>query len=685
MMTSETLLALLLVGCLVSIYTSSGEIPNPYGRPCYENLCWCRNNTANCSGNHDRLTYIPKLRSECAITIFLFQNNYLPYIGHNTFENLTTLNLKHLNLVHSNISHVSEQAFRKLTKLQSLSLSHNPLILTKLAAAFHSLASTLSYIYLNHIGISDSDLEENLLKGLQKSPITGIHLVGNNLAKFNFSHFSGFPELTTLNLNSNTIRIYPDNFNRVFSKTLASLWISHNNITSMPDFCSNGKSAFPNLYTLRIGYNQISYLNKSSFGCLRMCTGLCLTHLHISGNPIQVIGSETFSSFKSLQKLIMKQLSSPQTDIDDEAFIGCNSLNHLDLSDNNITAEKLDHLLRPLHKTLNYLNCTNCSLQKMPDVISDLAELKDIFLGYNDISFIRKNMFVNNIKLLNMSLCHNNLSYLLIPNSIRSRLVYANIEGNPFNCDCDLLWLRNWLVKARSLFSRRLSFYTCFSPPETKGQRLVDVQSVTYYECVYDRKYVFLVVGVVVAVLMCLLCFALGYKWRWDIRYFLVWKRRTRSSSSESIPLLMSDVYLLYSDEDFVWVRHQALPNLEDKGRLRICFRSRDFDPKIHIMDSIVKNLNGCRKVLMIVSTSFCKDIGCQFELSLVQKRLEDPHEAFVVVLLEDIDDRYMSEFLSRLLQDCRVMTWSGRGGNEDEFWNQVLLMLNRSDELHTM
>ncbi|XP_046554858.1 toll-like receptor 13 [Haliotis rubra] len=679
--------ALMLVGSLAGLYIRCEEIPFPYGKPCYEILCWCHNTSAHCIGNDDRLTYIPKLRSEFNITTLFFQYNFLAQIRDNTFDNLTTLILLHLNLQHCNISHVSEHAFNKLTKLRSLHLGHNPIILKSLAVAFHSL-SNLGHIYLNGLGIRDSDLEENLLEGLLRSPITGIHLARNNLAKFNFSHFAGFPELTTLNLHHNMINLYPDSFNHVFSKVLATLWIHHNNITLMPDFCSNNESVFPNLSTLRIGYNQIPYLNKSSFGCLSKCTGMCLTHLQISGNPFQIIGSETFRQVPSLQQLVMKQLSSAQTDIDDETFVGCNRLNYLDLSGNNITPDKLEHLVRPLIKTLKYLNCNNCSLQIVPDVISELAGLESMFLDHNHIKSISDNVFINNVNLLKMSLSNNSLSYVFIPISIRSRLTYVNIENNSFNCNCDLLWFKDWLIGARSLFRRRLSYYTCFSPPGTKGKRLVDVPSVTKFVCLYDSQYVSLVVCAVVAVLMSIVCFALGYKWRWNIRYFLVWKRRRHSSSSEAMPLLARGIYLLYSDEDFVWVRLKALPNLEDKGHLQICFRSRDFDPKIHIMDSIVKNLNGCRKVLMVVSNSFCKDTGCQFELSLVQKRLEDPHEAFVVVLLEDIDDRYMSEFLSSLLQECNVITWPGSGQNEAEFWNQVLLMLQRSyesGELNTM
>ncbi|XP_067687635.1 toll-like receptor 13 [Haliotis asinina] len=671
--------ALLLVGSLTFLYIHCMGYPFPFGKPCYETLCWCCNSTAICRGNGDRLTYVPKVRSEYNITIFLFQNNFLPRIRDNTFDNLTTLALLHLNLEHNKISNVSENAFSKLIKLQSLKLSHNPIILNSLAVAFHSLPN-LGYIYLNDLGISDSDLEDNLLDGLHNR-ITGIHLAENNLSKFNFSHFAKFPELTTLNLRQNRISLYPDSFSRVFSETLATLWIHHNNITLMPDFCYNNKSSFPNLYSLRIGYNRIPYLSKNTFGCLSKCTGRCLTHLQISGNPFEMIGSETFSQFPSLQMLVMKQLSSAQTDIDDETFVGCSNLNYLDLSGNNITADKLENLVRPLIKSLKYLDCSNCSLQRVPEVTSELTGLEEIFLDHNHIKSISDNAFIKNIKLQNMSLNDNNLSYLFIPVSIRSRLKYANIENNPFNCNCDLLWFKDWLIGARSLFSRRLSFYTCSSPPDTKGKRLVDVPSVTKFVCLYDSQYVSLLVCAVVAVLMSFVCFALGYKWRWNIRYFLVWKRRRRRASPETIPLLTSDVYLLYSDEDFVWVRHQALPNLEDKGRLRTCFRPRDFDPKIHIMDSIVKNLNGCRKVLIVVSTSFCKDTGCQFELSLVQKRLEDTHEAFVVVLLEDIDDRYMSEFLSRLLQESNVLSWPGSGQNEAEFWNQVLLVLQRSDE----
>ncbi|XP_067671692.1 toll-like receptor 13 [Haliotis asinina] len=675
-MSSKIMHVLLAVWFVARIFAFS---PDP--RPCFEKLCWCTNIAANCTRNPS-LTFVPLCSGAQNISIFIFSYNHLSRILNHTLDNITTpyMNIQHLNLVGNNITLVSSHAFAKLNSLTSLNLNHNPFILTMLAKAFHFLSKSVSYIYLNDLGISDSDLEDNLLDGLHNR-ITGIHLAENNLSKFNFSHFAKFPELTTLNLRQNRISLYPDSFSRVFSETLATLWIHHNNITLMPDFCYNNKSSFPNLYSLRIGYNRIPYLSKSSFGCLSKCIDVCLTHLQISGNPFEMIGSETFSQFPSLQMLIMKQLSSAQTDIDDETFVGCSNLNYLDLSGNNITADKLENLVRPLIKSLKYLDCSNCSLQRVPEVTSELTGLEEIFLDHNHIKSISDNAFIKNIKLQNMSLSDNNLSYLFIPVSIRSRLKYANIENNPFNCNCDLLWFKDWLIGARSLFSRRLSFYTCSSPPDTKGKRLVDVPSVTKFVCLYDSQYVSLLVCAVVAVLMSIVCFALGYKWRWNIRYFLVWKRRRRRASPETIPLLTSDVYLLYSDEDFVWVRHQALPNLEDKGRLRTCFRSRDFDPKLHIMDSIVKNLNGCRKVLIVVSTSFLKDTGCQFELSLVQKRLEDTHEAFVVVLLEDIDDRYMSEFLSRLLQECNVLSWPGSDQNEAEFWNQVLLVLQRSDE----
>jgi hypothetical protein len=72
-----------------------------------------------------------------------------------------------------------------------------------------------------------------------------------------------------------------------------------------------------------------------------------------------------------------------------------------------------------------------------------------------------------------LSLFYNNnqsfLSVWDIPTYFRQRVEYATAVGNSLHCDCNALWLRNWLKRTGR------SAVTCQSPETLKGVPLITV------------------------------------------------------------------------------------------------------------------------------------------------------------------------------------------------------------------
>ncbi|XP_046583558.1 toll-like receptor 2 [Haliotis rubra] len=305
-------------------------------------------------------------------------------------------------------------------------------------------------------------------------------------------------------------------------------------------------------------------------------------------------------------------------------------------------------------------------------ISAEMGRLKELHLSENSIQDIQNNFFDSNHHLRKLSLANNSiktLSRLAFSNSVRKELHHVHLENNPFVCNCDLFWLKYWLLSETTKFSNHLSKYTCSNVP-FQGKNLVDITSINGSDCSETRKRFSIVYCIVGTVLICLCFFGLGYRFRWNIRYCCL---TYKSSASESIPLLRNDVYILYSDEDYLWVRYEALDKLENEGKQKVCFRQRDFNPKKYVVDNVVTNLRRCRKVIAVLSNSFFKDRASQFEMSLVRKRLERHKEILVLVLLEDIENRYMSHSVNRMMQACLTIKWSEMNDERDAFWEQLL------------
>ena len=126
-----------------------------------------------------------------------------------------------------------------------------------------------------------------------------------------------------------------------------------------------------------------------------------------------------------------------------------------------------------LENRKNIFNCTDKKLKKLPDRIENetdwfevkgnnfgkiiegrsyLMDLTRLDVSSNNIVKIDKNMITEmtkNIKYLDIS--NNKLKYL--PKEIKdtNNLTKLRISNNPYTCNCDMLWIRDWLIDAENV------------------------------------------------------------------------------------------------------------------------------------------------------------------------------------------------------------------------------------------
>ncbi|KAJ8373800.1 hypothetical protein SKAU_G00043800 [Synaphobranchus kaupii] len=153
-------------------------------------------------------------------------------------------------------------------------------------------------------------------------------------------------------------------------------------------------------------------------------------YLNLMENGIEMIQADTFRHLHHLERLQLGRNSIRQIEVG--AFNGLTSLNTLELFDNRLT-----------------------------------------------IALIERNAFDDVTALVELNLAHNNLSSL--PHDLFAPLRYLvelHLHHNPWNCDCDVVWLSWWLreyIPTNSTCCGR-----CHAPPQMRGRYLVEVDQSTF-------------------------------------------------------------------------------------------------------------------------------------------------------------------------------------------------------------
>ena len=405
------------------------------------------NRIANLSG--DVFQNVPKMR------ILDLTDNQLTAVD-GSFENLSSLTK--LVLTRNRIEQLAETTLKPLTSLVYFMADENQISYVS-PTAFHSLKE-LSYLSLanNPLGSMDDLLSKNTLLSyldlgqcqLQTFPAglpwatRYIQLSRNNITKISKDTFLQTRFLGIIILDENKMtEVEPGAFMPIAH--LQQIWLNGNRLTSFP-------SPIPSsVDTVCIEENEITQLADVDFP-----EHSKMKLLSLKGNKIDRIDPFAFSRLSSLHKLYLG--GNAIAELKEKLFSGLRNLTELEVGRNPIT--HIDtRFAAGLHRLeildLSYVEDTEPFMKG--NFFRDVPFLKTLNLRYSPA--LAQNILTSEetlksfYNLVDLDLRDNHLQSLetdlprFFPN-----LKSIQLARNAWICDSKLLWLHDWMQRARQVF-----------------------------------------------------------------------------------------------------------------------------------------------------------------------------------------------------------------------------------------
>ncbi|KFV84805.1 Leucine-rich repeat-containing protein 15 [Struthio camelus australis] len=356
-------------------------------------------------------------------------------IENNTFQTLSTLKslelyknqLKHiptllpsgleiLKLGDNSINSLHASDFEGLRKLRVLDIRNN-LIVTLPLSAFSSLCNLQSLV-----------LDGNNMESVSAPPklnLQFLSLSGNFLTKVPLD----LPKsLLSLKLEKNrlkTIRLR----DMKHLENLSEFFLSENQLSSI-----DGAQLLPNLTTLELSKNQLHTMPLRLPGRLQK--------LDCSNNLIQRVTAQDFQGLQDLKHLFLDNNAVHMFEAG--ALQQCAQLSNLALEQNLLISIPLRQVNLRIADTLARLDLKGNGIEDVGEQeLKDLKQLQVLNLRNNKISALDRKV----------------VEYL-------PRLRHLYLDGNPWNCTCDLLRTRRALM-AKGTDVRGGQ---CAAPAESRGE-----------------------------------------------------------------------------------------------------------------------------------------------------------------------------------------------------------------------
>ena len=338
-------------------------------------------------------------------------------------------------------------------------------------------------------------------------------------------------------------------------------------------------------------------------------------------------------------------------------------------------------------KKLKIIELRNVRWNLVPDKLFQMMpNIRKITLSQNGISSLNSSLFSNRSLIREIALDSNRIAHVgenTFTPEVWKSVRRIDLSGNPFACDCNLLWFRDKLRTSNITFVQYPKHYRCRSPPKMKGSSLKEF-NLTSDDCKPKSELVLILStsgsAFVFLVIVCIII----YKARWHIRYWIYLLRYKRSSSGYRRLQdrdFKYDGFVIYCDEDSDFVHDTLLARLEAAENYRLCIHYRDFEVGKIIVDNIVDNMNESRHVIVVVSRAFCRSKWCRFELLVAHDRwLSHESGALIVAMLEELDSKHMTKDLQTLIQTTTYSVWTEENIGQQLFWNQLISAMKKEE-----
>ena len=605
----------------------------------------------------------------------VLSNNNITNINVGDFQSLDSILLFTLDLSGCDIKHIDAGAFQWLSFLSTLKLSS--LTTSNLRNALESLANNnrLKKLYLEVLDLDDMILPDDIFKSIEnakvdyltmsRSKITALkdgtlkylknlqylELEYCSIQQVDSTAFDGLTFLEEIRMAGNMLESVPDNL----PTSLKYIDLSDN---SIGEVTNNDLQNLQKLETLYLNINKIHLLHQNAFSDTDN-----LQVLDLSYNDIATIGNDVLSP---LNKLVFLKLNNNKlAEIPTEAllFSKMENLEHLDLSHNGCGIMSL--LIFSDLKNLTYLFLQENELGNMISrdvdgvLFSPLTKLQELHLEANGITVIPPLLFKNLVSLEDLYLYHNlihhwanetfqgapmlknlGLSYnqISLINQIYIASVEAvdilNLTGNPFDCNCELLWFRQWITSPNcTLTLPNVHQYSCNSPHNLEGLLLTaldpdsfvctdtDILARTYS----DGDLISIIIGCILT-LIAIVVSLCGYIYRWKIRLGILKRRLMRGHKigimdEQTVQLKESyDAYISYCPGDEDWVKAALLPmidikhqqqesetSLDKNGGYKLFYEKMDGFDNLSYTSNVYYAMMRSRKVLLVISEEYLK------------------------------------------------------------------------------
>ncbi|KAK3093175.1 hypothetical protein FSP39_012208 [Pinctada imbricata] len=692
--------------------------------------CNLKQVSATCSNKKEKLEHAPAVPAY--VKKLKLDSNDIPLISNSTFDNLLSINLTLLSMKSCQVRLIKENSFENLMHLKTLDLGSNVKVnVSSLKLALKSLQKIeLKRLSLDYMNWKTKQLSMGIFEHLVGYRVQKLTLSGNNIQTWSDAASIGLRNLSELILSNNRVMTcdhlstltslqYIDLSSNMIPRcdmgmlppSLVILRLSHNKLRKFPKLCSDDGNTvlLPHLNELKIDYNNINTIENILHPCFPS-----LTHLTLEGNDIKRFPEKTFSYMPRLLYLHLNRMIrgvkviernafdipslkrlyfrgnkfsfSVKTLIYSISFGKCKNLEILDLSYNRMptSAEALHQILFGL-KTLTQLRLESVGWKAIPEELFEMfPNMEKVWLSHNGIHKIDRSLFPEKMKLKVIYLNHNGFSSLSSGSFPKFFWKYAeriDLSGNPYPCNCDLMWFRNKLNSSPSLFHEYPQKYICSSPKEFRGIEISKF-NITEEDCRTESELVITLCSTISFFVFAGFIILCLYKARWHIRYWIYLLRFRRTGierKHDDNNGFAFDVFVSYAEEDGDFVHNILLNKLEAEHKYRLCIHARDFEAGRMIVDNIAENMTSSRQVLLVLSESFCKSKWCKLEqLIALDRWLNNESEPIVMIMLEGIHSKNMNKDMRILLSTTTYVQWTLNDTGKEVFWNQLLVSLKR-------